>query len=149
MQINQSTVSRKVVATEGFTFSDGTNIPYGAFLSVASNIAHMADNYECADVFDGFRFRGCGETIATKRVRGAQATTTSSIPTWSPRRRTTSSFGTGVTRVLGGFSRRRSSKAILAHILINYDVRAESDVFGLMRIPGRDGRIWIRNRSRE
>lgn len=67
---------RKVVAKEGFRFSDGTLIPYGSFLSVSGRmIQHdpgnlfseqtfqhyvtediSTANYDHAEVFDGFRF---------------------------------------------------------------------------------------------
>jgi hypothetical protein len=34
-------LSRKVVAKEGFTFSDGTTIPYGSYIHVPSAAAHL------------------------------------------------------------------------------------------------------------
>lgn len=67
---------RKVVAKDGFRFSDGTVLPYGAYVSVASRATHYDNctvlfsnsscavanthiqpaNYENAAKFDGFRF---------------------------------------------------------------------------------------------
>lgn len=45
-------------------------------------------------------------------------------------------------------------KAMLAHILINYDVKAETEgvrppdeCLGLLRVPSREGKIWIKQRQ--
>jgi hypothetical protein len=45
-------------------------------------------------------------------------------------------------------------KAMLAHILVNYDVKAETEgvrppdlCFGLLRMPNAKGKIWIRKRQ--
>lgn len=49
-------MSRVVTKPGGFTFSDGTVLPQGTFVSVASHaIHHDGDNYG-PDLFDGFRF---------------------------------------------------------------------------------------------
>jgi hypothetical protein len=45
-------------------------------------------------------------------------------------------------------------KAMLAHIVLNYDIRAETEgvrppdlCFGLLRMPSSKGKIWIRKRQ--
>ncbi|KAJ6570549.1 cytochrome P450 [Mycena vulgaris] len=116
-------MSRQVVAKDGFTFSDGTNIPYGSFMSVPGTAIHYdSDNYENAETFDGFRF---------SRLL----------------------FGHGRHACPGRFFAATELKAMLAHILINYDVKAETEgvrppdqCFGPMRLPNPQGKIMIRKR---
>lgn len=44
-------------ALKDFTFSDGTFIPQGSFVSAAEAPTHFDEaNYECADVFNPWRF---------------------------------------------------------------------------------------------
>lgn len=41
----------------GFTFSDGTTLPYGSHVSASAHTIHrQADLFDDPDVFDGFRF---------------------------------------------------------------------------------------------
>lgn len=76
-------MGRKVIAPDGFTFSDGTKVPHGAFLSVPGDVMHFDEGewpslaqfrfaadvhealYDKANVFDGFRFSRMRETRAT------------------------------------------------------------------------------------
>ncbi|KAJ7720374.1 cytochrome P450 [Mycena maculata] len=130
-------MGRKVMAEDGFRFSDGTAVPYGAILNVVGTAVHYdEENYQHAKVFDGFRFSRMRESIAG---------------------RANDDDGSG-----GGFFNRQmvrffaatELKAMLAHILINYDVKAEvegvrppDDCFGMARFPSRHGKIFIRKRE--
>ncbi|KAJ7457533.1 cytochrome P450 [Mycena galericulata] len=50
-------INRIVVNPAGFTFSNGTHLPRGTFLTAATHATHHDEmNYENPDVFDGFRF---------------------------------------------------------------------------------------------
>ena len=41
----------------GFTFSDGTTVPYGCYLAASGySVHHLSENFENPDVFDGLRF---------------------------------------------------------------------------------------------
>lgn len=55
--ISSVNMDRKVVKPGGFTFSDGTTLPVGTYLTVASRSIHLDEGcYENPEVFDGFRF---------------------------------------------------------------------------------------------
>jgi cytochrome P450 len=67
-------LSLEVVAPEGFTFTDGTTVPYGSYISTSGMAIHYdesayaldeaqpiradlsTDNHTLASQFDGFRF---------------------------------------------------------------------------------------------
>lgn len=57
-------MNRVVTKPGGFTFSDGTTLPEGTYLSVAIYATHHdEENYgPNPDVFDGFRFANMRET---------------------------------------------------------------------------------------
>ncbi|KAJ7776904.1 cytochrome P450 [Mycena maculata] len=111
--ISSLLMNRRVVSKNGFTFSDGTHIPYGAYISIAAN-------YENPTVFDGFRF-ACER--AERKVddfsegifkRHMVSTAVDHL-----------SFGTGKHTCPGRFFAATELKAMLAHLVINYDVKAE------------------------
>ncbi|KAJ7438633.1 cytochrome P450 [Mycena galericulata] len=140
---------RKVVAKDGFKFTDGTTIPYGAFLSVPGDpMHHDQANYENPDMFDGFRFSRMREQIAGHAKDGffnRQMVSTSQEHLV---------FGHGRHACPGRFFAATEIKAMLAHILINYDVKAEiegvrlpDEWFGSLRFPNRRGKIFIRKRE--
>jgi cytochrome P450 len=63
-------------------------------------------------------------------------------------------FGHGRHACPGRFFAAMELKAMLAHILINYDLKAEVEgvrpsdqVFGLFVSPSSNGKIWMRNRE--
>ncbi|KAF7360042.1 hypothetical protein MVEN_00732000 [Mycena venus] len=136
---------RKVIAKEGFTFSDGTFIPYGAILGVSGRVVHYDPaNYENADTFDGFRFSRVRESEGDGCVqRPMVATGVDHL-----------SFGHGPHACPGRFFAAMELKAMLAHVLVNYDLRAEKEGvrppnmgIGLHISPSRKGRIWMRKRQ--
>jgi cytochrome P450 len=101
-------------------------------------------NYENADVFDGFRF-------SRARQDGREGGETRPMVTTGVDHL---SFGHGPNACPGRFFAATELKAILAHILINYDVRAEQEgvrpkdtMFGLHISPSRKGKIWMRKRQ--
>ncbi|KAJ7506206.1 cytochrome P450 [Mycena galericulata] len=145
------TMVRKVLPKEGFTFSDGLKIPHGAFLSVPSNPVHRDPaNYDRADVFDGFRFsrvrednKGQGDADGGIFTRYMVTTSVDHLV-----------FGHGRHSCPGRFFAATELKAMLAHILINYDVKAEVDglrppdqFFGMQRMPNSQGKIFVRRRE--
>ncbi|KAJ7503871.1 cytochrome P450 [Mycena galericulata] len=145
------TMVRKVLPKEGFTFSDGMKIPHGAFLSVPSNpVHHDLANYDRPDVFDGFRFsrlreenKGQGDADGGIFNRYMVTTGLNYL-----------AFGHGRHSCPGRFFAATELKAILAHILINYDVKAEVDgvrppdqFFGMQRMQNSQGKIFIRRRE--
>ncbi|KAJ7154091.1 cytochrome P450, partial [Mycena filopes] len=152
---------RKVVAKDGFTFSDGTNVPYGAFLSVPGSTVHYDQaNYENADTFDGFRFSRARELQhGAKAAAKAEDLDREEEGSFFNRHMVSTApdhvvFGHGRHACPGRFFAATELKAMLAHILINYDVRAETEgvrppdmVFGMIRMPAPKGRIWMRRRS--
>ncbi|KAJ7666364.1 cytochrome P450 [Mycena rosella] len=143
---------RRVVATEGFTFSDGTTIPYGSFLSVPATAIHYdPENYDNATTFDGFRFSrlreqsmGLEDPSDCHRVFNRHMVSTGHDHVV---------FGHGHHACPGRFFAAMELKAMLAHILITYDVKAETkgirpldQWFGVVRFPNSGGKIMIRRR---
>ncbi|KAJ7659845.1 cytochrome P450 [Mycena rosella] len=145
------TMTRKVVAKDGFRFSNGVVLPYGSFVSVASRPTHYdPSNYENAAVFDGFRFaRERAEQKLqedpTKDIfkRHMVSTGTDHLP-----------FGTGKHACPGRFFAATELKAMLAHLVLNYDVKAEvegvrpaDNTFGPVLMPNSTAQVRIRKRQ--
>ncbi|KAJ7876710.1 cytochrome P450 [Mycena olivaceomarginata] len=148
-------MSRKVVAKEGFRFSNGIVLPNGAYVNVAAKPTHYDDaNYENAATFDGFRFAREREEHMTHHdhsdsqsqdifKRQMISTGVDHLP-----------FGTGKHACPGRFFAATELKAIMAHVVINYDVKAEvegvrppDDVFGTRISPNPVGRVQFRKRQ--
>ncbi|KAJ6572736.1 cytochrome P450 [Mycena vulgaris] len=109
-------MSRQAAAKEGFTFSDGTHIPYGGFLNVPTHAVNSDPAfYEHADKFEGFRFSLIESEGPTFFNRQIVSTAQDHLV-----------FGHGHHACSGRFFAATELKAMLAHILINYDVRAET-----------------------
>jgi hypothetical protein len=111
-------------------------------------------------------FRECARNMLVS----ARARNPMSLPsTWSPQVQTTSSTGTDATHVPGGteedeprlpltnflprFFAATQLKTALPHVLINYDIKAETDgvrppdhEFSLFRVPNTLGKIYIQKR---
>jgi len=131
-------------ALKDFTFSDGTVIPKNAFVCVASfPIHHDEEYYINSDVFDGFRFADMrtseGENIKHQLV----ATHASYLP-----------FGYGKNACPGRFFAAISLKAMLAHLVLAYDVKLENEGvrptdtwFGTSCIPNRTAEVLFRKRQ--
>ncbi|KAJ7454170.1 cytochrome P450 [Mycena latifolia] len=145
-------LKRKVVAKDGFTFSDGTKIPYGSFLGVPGlEIQYDPDNYENPATFDGFRFSRLRDECTDQN--------SSERHTMFNRHMVTTAqdhvvFGHGQHACPGRFFAATELKAMLAHILMNYDVKATKEgirpadlTFGTMTVPNLRGTIMIRKRA--
>ncbi|KAJ7078772.1 cytochrome P450 [Mycena epipterygia] len=137
---------RKVVKPGGYTMSDGTVLPPGAFVSVAARAAHHdPEFYGSPYVFDGFRFAkmregdGAGEGFKHHFV-------TTGVDYLA--------FGLGKHACPGRFFAAVESKAMLAHVVLNYDVKLEAEgvrppdaEFAGMRLPNMEGRVCVRRRE--
>ncbi|TRM59925.1 cytochrome P450 [Schizophyllum amplum] len=106
-------LNRKVVKKGGFTFTDGTHVPVGAFISVASDAIHHNEGaYKNAHVFDGFRYSRLRETDPTKY----QMVNTDCDYVL---------FGHGFHACPGRFFAANELKAMLAHLVLHYAVQLE------------------------
>ncbi|KAJ7649598.1 cytochrome P450 [Mycena rosella] len=143
-------LNRKVLAKEGFRFSDGTVIPYGSMLSVSGQtVSHDPANFDHPEVFDGFRF---------SRMRGEQQGQEESIfkrhmITTAPEHLP---FGHGKHACPGRFFAATELKAMLAHMLVTYDIKSDKDSdlkqapqysFGQARKLDPTAKIWVRKRQ--
>ncbi|KAJ6600446.1 cytochrome P450 [Mycena vulgaris] len=142
---------RKVVSKDGFRFSDGTVLPNGSFVCAAARAIHYdASNYKNAAEFDGFRFaRERAEHAATHDLtqdvfkRQMISTAGDFLP-----------FGTGKHACPGRFFAATELKAMLAHMVINYDLNAEvegvrppDNIFGLAIVPNASAKVRFRKRT--
>ncbi|KAF7336908.1 hypothetical protein MVEN_02127100 [Mycena venus] len=147
---------RKVIAKDGFKFSDGKTIPYGSFICVPMAAAQLdPENYDNAEVFDGFRFARQREEQSSGVVgdrdtrEGPRAFTRHMVTTGFDH----VVFGHGQHACPGRFFAATELKAMLAHILINYDIKAENDTrppdirMAEATLPNPWGKIWIRKRE--
>ncbi|KAJ7489663.1 cytochrome P450 [Mycena galericulata] len=144
------TMTRKVVSKDGFRFSDGTVLPYGTYLCVAARAVHYnRANYENPAVFDGFRFA---------RERAEHKLDDSSKDIFKRHMVSTGvdhlAFGFGKHACPGRFFAATELKAMLAHLVINYDVKAEvegvrppDDNFGTRMSPNANGKVSFRKRQ--
>ncbi|KAJ6569230.1 cytochrome P450 [Mycena capillaripes] len=103
-----TSMNRKVL--KDFTFSDGTTVPAGCFISAASWATHNDDNvYPDAHQFKGFRF------VDMEANHMVSPTLDYII------------FGHGRHSCPGCFFAVNELKAMLAHILMTYDVKFEDE----------------------
>ncbi|EGN93634.1 hypothetical protein SERLA73DRAFT_189361 [Serpula lacrymans var. lacrymans S7.3] len=135
-------MSRK--ALKDFTFSDGTFIPAGCIVSVAAYpIHHDADIYADPHVFQPFRFadlrEGEGEEVRHQMV--------STNPEYIP-------FGHGRHACPGRFFAANELKAMLAHVVMTYDVKLEDEgvrpvnfIFNTASSPNPTAKVLFRKRA--
>ncbi|KAJ7022191.1 cytochrome P450 [Mycena alexandri] len=141
---NNSGDASQVVAKEGFQFSDGTILPHGALMYVASRATHYDEaNFENPAKFDGFRFaQERADHLANHDPnqdifkRQMISTAVDHLP-----------FGTGKHACPGRFFAATELKAMLAHLVLNYDIKAEVEgvrppdaVFGVRITPNPTGK---------
>ena len=132
---------RKVV--KDHTFIDGTKVPCGATVAVATENAHLNDNvYPDALTFDPFRFVKLKEQDATGRKFDIVTTSNDSL-----------SFGHGRHSCPGRYFAACELKLMFAHVVMNYDVKIENDGvrpkdlwFLTSCVPNRDAKIFFRKR---
>jgi len=131
------------MALRDFTFSNGTVIPAGTIVSVASYAMHRDDEiYERADTMNPFRFSDMraqeGESIKHQMV-GVDSSFML--------------FGGGRHMCPGRFFAVNELKALLAHVLVNYDLQFENgggyppdEWDGINVIPNRSAGVMFRKR---
>ncbi|KAJ6613700.1 cytochrome P450 [Mycena sp. CBHHK59/15] len=140
---------RKVVNAAGFTFSDGTVLPYGSFMEVAAIATHHdAAVYENPDTFDRFRFSWLREAQDKSVIFKHHMVTTAAeyLP-----------FGHGRHACPGRprFFAATELKAMLAHVVLNFDVKLDSadgtrppnQSVASACIPNRTARLWFKRRT--
>ncbi|KAJ6559929.1 cytochrome P450 [Mycena capillaripes] len=144
-------MSRKVIHPDGFTFSDGTFLPAGSLVQVPTrSVHHDPGNYPNPEVFDGLRsynMRAAAESESESSVFNHYMVTTA--PTHL-------AFGHGRHACPGRFFAATELKSMLAHIVLNYDVRLENEgvrppdqLFDALRIPNQKAKVLFRKRAVE
>jgi len=140
--VSAFTLTRKT--KKDFTFSDGTTIPAGNLVSVAAPCIHTdPDNYVNPEVFDGLRF---------EKMRGKESESQSKHSLVSLNSDYIL-FGHGRHACPGRFFAVNKLKAMLAHILLNYDVkmadgggRPENVWIGVSSLPDTEAEVLFRKR---
>jgi len=142
-------LSRKVIHPDGFTFSDGTFLPAGSLVHVPVRaVHHDPGNFPNAEVFDGLRsYNMRASTEFESSVFNHYLVTTS--PTHL-------AFGHGRHACPGRFFAATELKAMLAHIVLHYDVKLEKEgvrppdqLFDSLRIPNQGAKVLFRKRAVE
>ncbi|KAJ6494229.1 cytochrome P450 [Mycena sanguinolenta] len=137
-------MTRQVLDPLGFKFSDGTVVPYGSIVNVTSRGEHFNKaTYQNPDVFDGYRFYKMREERDGGLFNRHMVSTSLDHL----------SFGHKLHACPGRFLAAAELKTMLAHLVINYDLRAEiegvrppDDVFGIDIVPNGRANIWFRKR---
>jgi len=132
-------------AMEDITFSDGTTIPSGTHLAVASVPMHLDDRYyEKASEFDAFRFLKAPEAEEDSLQRPRLV---------SPNRLTYLVFGHGNRACPGRFFVSTVMTAMIAHLVLNYDIklkdgaRPPDEWLQMNCSPNRTAEIMFKRRS--
>ncbi|KIJ13789.1 hypothetical protein PAXINDRAFT_80392 [Paxillus involutus ATCC 200175] len=108
-------MTRKVM--KEFTFSDGTVLPKGTLVTIASQATYLDNGvYENAEMFDPFRF----SNMRDEEGNGAKHSFVSTSPEYLP-------FGHGRHACPGRFFAANELKSMLAHVVLSYDVKLEDD----------------------
>ncbi|KAJ6627497.1 cytochrome P450 [Mycena sp. CBHHK59/15] len=141
-----TSMGRKVVKPGGFTFSDGTTVPVGCFVNVATGPTHHDPAiYPNPDEFDAFRFYNMRtEDEESSKKHQLVATNLDYLP-----------WGHGRHACPGRFFAATELKAMLAHILLNYDVKLEDENagrppnqwFAAICMPNRTANVLFRRRQ--
>ncbi|KAF9237105.1 cytochrome P450 [Melanogaster broomeanus] len=109
-------MSRK--AMKDFTFSNGTVIPKGTLVVVASAATHHDNEfYENADMFDPFRF----SNMRDEEGEGVKHEFVSTNPEYL-------TFGHGRHACPGRFFAANELKSMLAHVVMRYDIKLEDGI---------------------
>ncbi|ESK87975.1 cytochrome p450 [Moniliophthora roreri MCA 2997] len=131
-------------ALKDFTFSDGTTVPKGSMVGAATwSIHHDGKYYSDPHEFKPFRFsdmrEGEGEGVKHQMI----AVGTEYM-----------FFGTGRHACPGRFFAVNELKALVSHVLLNYDVKLEnegvvpsSEWYGVISIPNTSVEMFFRKRK--
>ncbi|KAG5651711.1 hypothetical protein H0H81_007716 [Sphagnurus paluster] len=115
---NGTAVSMQRKLLKDFTFSDGTFVPKGHTIAVANFATHRdEENYTDPNIFDGFRFSRMSdkENEAFNRHQAVALGLDYIV------------FGNGRHACPGRFFAVNELKALLVHVLLNYDVSLKED----------------------
>ncbi|PIL27969.1 cytochrome P450 [Ganoderma sinense ZZ0214-1] len=134
-------------AMKDLTLSDGTFLPRGTIVHAATYALHHDSTVlERADTFDAFRFARMRAATAARAKLQFAATTTS--PEYLP-------FGHGAHACPGRYFAENVFKAVLAHLIVNYDMKLGGDgvrppdVFiAIGVLPSLQSRVVFRPRKR-
>ncbi|CAK5282147.1 unnamed protein product [Mycena citricolor] len=146
------TMARKVIHPDGFTFSDGVKVPYGSFVYVSGKPVHYdpSENSRGSRSVQRVRYSDLREAKADNHTVEAGIFNSHMVSTSMEHL----SFGHGKHSCPGRFFAATEIKAMLAHILINYDIKAAvpgvrppNDEHGMMSSPNGTAGILIRKRQ--
>ncbi|KAK7695491.1 hypothetical protein QCA50_000127 [Cerrena zonata] len=138
------TINMTRVAMKDYTFSDGTFIPKGTFVSAAVTPMHNDEEYYAdATVFNPWRFAelrdGEGESL-----KHQMASTNKEYL----------AFGHGKDACPGRFFATNSLKVMLAHLVLNYDIKFEEEGvlpkslrIATMHTPNAKAKVLFRKRQ--
>ncbi|KAJ7087179.1 cytochrome P450 [Mycena belliarum] len=141
-----TSMGRKVVKSGGFTFSDGTTVPAGCFVNVATGPTHHDPNiYPNPNEFDALRFYNLRLADEEGTIRHQLAATSLEYLPW----------GHGRHACPGRFFAATMLKTMLAHVLLNYDVKLEDESagrppnqwFAAICIPNGKANVMFRKRQ--
>ncbi|KAJ6567200.1 cytochrome P450 [Mycena vulgaris] len=141
-----TSMGRKVVKPGGFTFSDGTTVPVGCFVNVATGPTHHDPNiYPNPDEFDALRFYNMRTDDEEGSVRHQFVSSNLDYLPW----------GHGRHACPGRFFAGTMLKTMLAHVLLNYDVKLEDENagrppnqwFAAICIPNTTANVLFRKRQ--
>lgn len=156
-----------VVHPNGFRFSDGTFLPSGSIVNVPIRAIHH-DSGVSPDIQPTFKkstfaieIHSDPEVFDALRSYNMDSSTLDSNPeirTSKHRLVTTEpthlSFGHGKHACPGRFFAAAELKAMLAHIVMNYEVKLEIEgvrppdqVFEIFRVPDPKAKVWFRKRK--
>ena len=133
-----------------FTFLDGTCLPTGTTLAVATQPQHLDANLQPSlDEFDGFRFsklhehhHGSEPMLSSGSMRYQLVTTSPDFLAW----------GYGRHACPARFMAATVLKTMFAHVVLNYDVlfeggvRPEDRTAGMRNLPNPNVKILVRRR---
>ncbi|KIL64963.1 hypothetical protein M378DRAFT_162532 [Amanita muscaria Koide BX008] len=130
-------------ALKDFTLSDGTTIPAGSRVTVPYNPVHTdANYYSDPNVFDGFRFERLREQDGENTKHQLTSIGVDYVL-----------FGNGRHACPGRFFVANELKVMLAHVVMNYDVKMADGKgrpgnwqFGIHRTPDTTAQILFRKR---
>ncbi|EGN97958.1 hypothetical protein SERLA73DRAFT_182766 [Serpula lacrymans var. lacrymans S7.3] len=139
-----SLVSMNRKALKPFTFSNGTVIPAGTHVAVASASTHLDEaNYANASEFDPFRFADMREKCGEETKHQLVSTDVGYV-----------TFGYGKHACPGRFFASNMLKAIMAHLVLTYDIKLKDEGvrpadqwFGMNCTPNRKAEIMMRKRQ--
>ncbi|PRP86150.1 hypothetical protein PROFUN_03137 [Planoprotostelium fungivorum] len=141
--LGTTSLQRKVLKPEGYTFSDGTHVPCGVTISAASGGLHRDERvYEKPEEFMPFRFAEMRDEEGEGSKHQMVATSNEYLP-----------FGHGRHACPGRFFAVNELKAMMSYVLLNYDVktidgqRPKNSYFGTAVVPHTTAELLIRKRK--